>query len=69
MNGKNILRPALSLLASLLISSCAASRPDFDANRNWTLVCYPGSAIKRKVPDGSAYPDWMIQDRGSCLHR
>lgn len=69
MNGNTILRTALLLLAVLLLSACAASRPAFDATRNWTLVCYPGSAIKRKVPDGSAYPDWMIQERGSCLHR
>ena len=53
--------------ASLLLSACAATGPAYDPGRNWTLVCFPGSAIKRKVPDGAAYPDWMQRERGSCL--
>jgi hypothetical protein len=67
--GKKPMRRALLLLTTLvLLAGCAATRPGYDPGRNWTYVCFPGSAIKRKAPPGSVYPDWMTRERGSCLH-
>ena len=63
------MRALLRLLAAVfLLPGCASLRPAPDDGRNLTHVCYPGSAIKRQVPDAAAYPEWMIARRGSCLH-
>lgn len=62
------MRRILVLLTTLvLLAACTTMRPDYDPGRNWTYICFPGSAIKRKVPPGSAYPEWMIRERGSCI--
>jgi len=66
---KFYMRRILLLMATVsLLSGCATVGPGYDPGRNWTQVCFPGSAIKRKVPNGAAYPDWMQRERGSCLH-
>ncbi|NND44335.1 MAG: hypothetical protein HKN58_03355 [Xanthomonadales bacterium] len=64
----SLLRPGLLLAAIVFASGCAQLRPVAEAERSWVQVCYPGSAIKRRVPDAAAYPEWMIRERGSCLY-
>jgi len=58
----------IAVLASLLLNSCSAFQPRYDRSENLGYVCFPGSAIKRKVPAGATYPAWMTRERGSCLH-
>lgn len=66
---KHLKKPLTLLAAALAISSCASTGPDYQRDRSLTYICYPGSAIKRAVSNDSAYPAWMIRERGSCLYR
>lgn len=60
---------SLLICAAMVLTACATPRPDYGPDRSWTYICYPGSAIKRKAPPGAAFPEWMVQERGSCLRR
>ena len=62
-------RLIIALAAASLLSSCATLKPHYDRTGQLGFVCFPGSAIKRKVADSSAYPAWMKRERGSCIHQ
>ena len=61
--------PAI-IMALLLLEGCATYRhADRDRRVAQAFYCVPGSALRRKVPDGAAYPGWMLLKKGTCKHR
>ena len=60
----------LLLVAAGLTQGCATiSHPEYDSRNAYTYYCVPGSAVKRRVPNGAVYPDWMLWTNGTCKHR